>query len=153
MRVVGPRALALDIEREGGPRRRLKIFRPATREECEPGGRFAARPCPFVSCRHHLMLEPEGPNIRFNFSELDAMEETCMLDAISRVQSMSDDSPMFDRSTGGMKVQHVSRLMNLAPEKVREIEARGLELLESAARRLSRGDEFEEDAERPGDIN
>lgn len=144
--MVGPRALAADVERDRA-RRRLRVFRPQTRADCEPGGAFESRPCPFVACRHHLMLEPDGASIRFNFEALEQMDETCLLDAIDRARDRADDSPLFDRATGGLKIQHVARLMNIEPARAREIEARGLELLESAARRLRRSDEFEDDLE------
>jgi hypothetical protein len=144
-RVLGARALAEEVVREGDGRRRLRVSRPETRADCEPGGRFAARPCPFVSCRHHLMLDPDGASIRFNFESLEEMDDTCLLDAVDRARERADDSPLFDRATGGLKVLHVSRLMNLAPERVREIEAAGLDLLKQAAARLRRSDEFEGD--------
>lgn len=142
--MVGPRALAADVERDR-ERRRLRVFRPETRGDCEPGGAFEARPCPFVACRHHLMLEPDGASIRFNFESLEQMDETCLLDAIDRARDRADDSPLFDRATGGLKIQHVARLMNIDPARAKEIEARGLGLLESAARRLRRSDEFEDE--------
>lgn len=35
--------------------RRVRLpSRPVTRGDCAAGGRFAARPCPFADCRHHL---------------------------------------------------------------------------------------------------
>ena len=33
------------------------IERPRTRGDCAPGGPLHMRPCPFVACRHHLLIE------------------------------------------------------------------------------------------------
>jgi len=58
--------------------------RPKTRAECLDG----ARPCPFVSCQHHLFLDvsPRTGAIKLNFPDLEVWEmtETCALDVADR---------------------------------------------------------------------
>jgi hypothetical protein len=48
------------------------VIRPKIREEC----RTATRPCPFVSCSHHLYLDvnPESGAIKLNFPHLEVWE-------------------------------------------------------------------------------
>ena len=53
--------------------------RPKKREECIGG----ERPCPFVSCKHHLFLDVSARTgaIKLNFPDLEVwdMQETCAL--------------------------------------------------------------------------
>ena len=56
------------------------VVRPRTRGDCEQG----ERPCPFVSCKHHLYLDVSARTgaIKLNFPDLEVweMNETCALD-------------------------------------------------------------------------
>lgn len=74
-------------------RKRLPLAeRPRTRADCANG----SRPCPWVSCRHHLLLDigRDGRLLRArDFDEIDArsiadaleeMPETCALDVADR---------------------------------------------------------------------
>ena len=65
----------------------------ATRAECAEG----PRPCPYVSCKHHLYLDvnPETGSIKLNFPDLevDEMAETCSLDVADWMASMVMTSP------------------------------------------------------------
>ncbi len=85
--------------------------RPATRRECSG----AERPCPFVSCKHHLYLDvnPETGSIKLNFPEVEPWDlvETCALDVAER---------------GAITLEEVGLLMNLTRERVRQLEVRGL---------------------------
>lgn len=58
----------------------LDTPRPSTRSECKDG----PRPCPYVSCRHHLYLDvnPHNGSIKFNFPDKEVweLEQTCSLD-------------------------------------------------------------------------
>lgn len=57
------------------------VERPKTRGECEDG----QRPCPFVSCRHHLFLDVlENGNIQTRANEVEDLPETCALDVADR---------------------------------------------------------------------
>src|SRR5690606_20279208 len=54
--------------------------RPRTRGECP-----TERPCPFVSCRHHLYLEVlRSGALRLSQLEVWEMRETCSLDVAER---------------------------------------------------------------------
>lgn len=92
--------------------------RPRTRSECHSG----IRPCPFVSCKHHLYLDvnPETGSIKLNFPHLEVwdMEETCALDVAGR---------------GGITLEEVGEIMNLTRERIRQVEVRGLLKLKMTA--------------------
>ena len=93
--------------------------RPRTRGECIQGEN-TERPCPFVSCRHHLYLgvnERTG-SIKLNFPGLEVWDlpESCALDVADR---------------GEMTLEAVGELMNLTRERVRQLEASALEKLKA----------------------
>lgn len=87
------------------------IQRPLIRAEC----REAVRPCPWVSCKHHLYLDvnPDTGSIKLNFPDLEVweMKETCALD-------------VADKS--GITLEEVGEIMNLTRERIRQVEVRGL---------------------------
>lgn len=85
--------------------------RPRTRGECADG----PRPCPWVSCRHHLYLEvKKNGNLVLPFpdKEPDEIGETCSLDVADRGEHSLDEV--------GALVGGVTR------ERVRQIEAEAL---------------------------
>jgi hypothetical protein len=88
--------------------------RPKTRGECVGG----VRPCPFVSCRHHLYLEvsERTGSIKLNFpdAELGELIETCALDVADR---------------GGATLEEIGEMLNLTRERIRQLEAKGMEKL------------------------
>ncbi len=87
------------------------IERPETRADCASG----ARPCPFVSCKHHLYLDVSARTgaIKLNFPDLEVWEmtETCALDIADR---------------GGTTLEEVGAIMNLTRERIRQVEVKGL---------------------------
>lgn len=87
-------------------------WKPRTRAECKNG----PRPCPFVSCKHHLYLDvnPTTGSIKLNFPDLEPHElkESCGLDVADR---------------GGITLEEVGELMNLTRERIRQVELLGLE--------------------------
>ena len=80
---------------------------PINRVECKEG----RRPCPFVSCKHHLYLDvnPETGSLKLNFPHLEVweMEESCALDIAEN---------------GGITLEDVGVIMNLTRERVRQLE-------------------------------
>jgi hypothetical protein len=98
------------------------VTRPATRAECQS----TTRPCPFVSCAHHLYLDvnPESGAIKLNFPHLEVWEmaETCALDVADR---------------GGITLEEVGAILNLTRERIRQVEVRGLYKI-----RVNRGEEL-----------
>lgn len=87
------------------------IERPVVRADCGNG----ARPCPFVSCKHHLYLDVSARTgaIKLNFPDLEVWEmtETCALDIADR---------------GGTTLEEVGAIMNLTRERIRQVEVKGL---------------------------
>ena len=85
--------------------------RPQSRAECQS----TARPCPYVSCSHHLYLDvnPSSGAIKLNFPHLEVweMQETCALDVADR---------------GGITLEEVGEILNLTRERIRQVEVRGL---------------------------
>ena len=88
-----------------------EVDRPVSRSECLT----MPRPCPFVSCAHHLYLDvnPASGAIKLNFPHLEVWEmaETCSLDVADR---------------GGITLEEVGAILNLTRERIRQVEVRGL---------------------------
>ena len=89
----------------------IEQARPRSRADCVN----AARPCMFVSCKHHLYLDvnPSTGSIKLNFPDREIWElnETCALDVADR---------------GGVTLEEVGGIMNLTRERIRQVETRGL---------------------------
>ncbi len=87
---------------------------PQYRKDCQK----IARPCLYVSCRHHLYLDvnTETGSVKYNFpgKEVWELEETCALDVAER---------------GGATLEEVGKIMNLTRERIRQLEITGLEKL------------------------
>ena len=102
--------------------------RPRTRAECASG----PRPCPHVSCKHHLYLDvsPYTGTIKINFPDIEVweMRVSCALD-------IADN--------GGMRLEDVCDLMNVTRERARQIEIQALAKLELGERQVSLRDYFE----------
>src|SRR5262249_2450512 len=92
------------------------VAKPKTRAECLDGD----RPCPFVSCKHHLYLDVSARTgaIKLNFPDLEVWEmtETCALDVADR---------------GGTTREEVGAIMNLTRERIRQVEVKGLAKLQA----------------------
>ena len=91
-------------------------YKPRTRAECADG----PRPCPYVSCQHHLFLDVSNRTgaIKLNFPDLEVwdMNETCALDVADR---------------GGTTLEDVGAIMNLTRERIRQVEVKALAKLEA----------------------
>ena len=91
-------------------------YKPKTRAQCIDG----PRPCPYVSCKHHLFLDISSKTgaIKLNFPDLDLWEmgESCALDVADR---------------GGTTLEDVGAIMNLTRERIRQVEVRALAKLEA----------------------
>ncbi len=98
--------------------RDVVIERPGHRSQCASG----IRPCPYVSCKHHLYLDvnPETGSIKLNFPDLEVwdMQETCALDVAER---------------GGITLEEVGEILNLTRERIRQVEVKGLQKLRDTA--------------------
>ncbi len=91
-------------------------FKPRTRIECAD----APRPCPYVSCKHHLFLDVSARTgaIKLNFPDLEVweMNESCALDVADR---------------GGTTLEDVGAIMNLTRERIRQVEVKALAKLQA----------------------
>ena len=83
--------------------------RPRTRGDCVNG----PRPCPWVSCRHHLFFDEVKGKTRPTWPGLEPHElpETCSLDVADREE---------------INLADIGRLLNVTRERVRQIESRAL---------------------------
>ena len=90
--------------------------KPQVRSACAGG----ARPCPYVSCKHHLYVDvsPRTGAIKLNFPDLEVWEmgDSCALDVADR---------------GGTTLEDVGAIMNLTRERIRQVEVKALAKLEA----------------------
>lgn len=99
----------------------LPVLRPKTRGDCHDG----PRPCPWISCRQHLLTElTENARLVFHtgcrgcrptvdeiVAILDQMKESCALDVAER---------------GGVTLEEIAEMMQLSLERIRQVEADGI---------------------------
>lgn len=104
-------------------------WKPRTRAECADG----PRPCPFVSCKHHLFVDVSAKTgaIKLNFPDLDVwdMNESCALDVADR---------------GGTTLEDVGAIMNLTRERIRQVEVKALAKLEALRQMMDLRDFIDE---------
>ena len=93
-----------------------QLPRPLTRADCVNG----PRPCPFISCTHHLYLDvsPRTGSIKLNFPDLEVWEMpvSCALDIAD---------------AGGCTLETVGDIMNLTRERIRQLEVKALSRLQA----------------------
>jgi hypothetical protein len=120
-RTIAPRRLTSVELRQVASTASAQAERPKTRAECA----HEQRPCPWVSCKHHLYLDvnPRTGTIKLNFPDLEPweLEHTCALD-------VADD--------GGHTLEEVGDITNLTRERIRQLELRGLLELRGRSRNL-----------------
>jgi hypothetical protein len=105
-----------DAERAKERWKELEAARPKTRAECVDG----PRPCPHVSCRHHLYLDvsPRTGAIKLNFPDLEVWEMavSCALDVAE---------------TGAVTLEDAGSILNLTRERIRQLEIKALGRLQA----------------------
>ena len=93
--------------------------RPQTRGDCANG----PRPCPWVSCKHHLLLEvsEKTGHIRYNWDpdRLEQMPHTCALDVAD---------------LGAHSEEEIAQLMGLTQTGISAVSRRGTERAREAAK-------------------
>ncbi|MDF3071463.1 MAG: hypothetical protein K0R38_7064 [Polyangiaceae bacterium] len=104
-------------------------WKPRSRAECAEG----PRPCPFVSCKHHLFIDvsPRTGAIKLNFPDIEVWDlgESCALDVADR---------------GGTTLEDVGAIMNLTRERIRQVEVKALAKLEALSDMYSLRDHVDE---------
>ena len=120
----------LEAGRRACPPEETALYdRPVTRADCDPCGygEHAQRPCPHISCKHHLYLDVNDRtgSITLNFPDKEVWElaESCALDIADRGG---------DGDYGGASLEEVGVVMNLTRERIRQLETRGFAKLEAA---------------------
>ena len=97
----------------------LRHPRPKVRADCLPGGCNEVRPCPFVSCQHHLYLEVSEDTGSITFAHADRepweLAETCALDVAERSQERALD--LGAEHT----LDELGGALNLTRERVRQL--------------------------------
>lgn len=120
-RTIATKRLSKEELAMGEELSRVQIDRPVDRDQCVNG----QRPCPYVSCKHHLYLDvnPDTGSIKLNFPDLEVWEmaETCALDVADR---------------GGITLEEVGEILNLTRERIRQVEVKGLQKLRSTSEEL-----------------
>lgn len=87
--------------------------RPTKRSECING----PRPCPWVSCRYHLLLDVTSRGrIIFNRDTIEECEHTCALDVAAEFPQ-------------GMTLEDVGTFFDISRERVRQIEDEAMDQL------------------------
>lgn len=89
------------------------VVRPKTRGECVDG----VRPCPWASCRHHLLIDSVTADLdlRSHFTDPDEMSETCSLDVADR---------------GAARLEDVATIFGVTRQLIQQIEKRACARLE-----------------------
>lgn len=98
---------------------------PVWRGECEyEDDETTLRPCPYVTCRHHLYADVLGSGaLKFNFPDIDAasmseLPETCTLDVASRgPQTLSRIGTLMNMTRQGAREAVRSALNSLTTEQ------------------------------------
>lgn len=101
-------------------------WRPKTRGDCAD----APRPCPYVSCRHHLYLDVAyNGSIRIAFPDREVweLEDSCSLDVAERIKIGRNGSA--DR-------EQVGALLNRCGARVEQIEREAIGQFRHSAQRL-----------------
>lgn len=132
------RARTISVKRM--TKRELEIGRllyPPSEDEERPKSRAACaeglRPCPYVSCKHHLYLDVSDRTgaIKLNFPDIEVedMKESCALDVADR---------------GGTTLEEVGAIMNLTRERIRQVEVKALAKLDALDDMMSLRDYVDE---------
>lgn len=109
--------------------RRLPIWaqRPQTRGECLPGGRNEARPCPFASCRHSLLvdIDCDSAEVRETAEDPATLPHTCSLDV----------AEVVDAEDRTVILRELYPYFGVTRERIRQLELRALDSCQRALTR------------------
>lgn len=94
-------------------------LRPQHRRDCLPGGTNSVRPCPWVSCRHHLLLNCEGERIEELAQEVTELPHTCSLDV----------AEITDETGRSVILSQLEPYFGVTRERIRQLELRSVQKL------------------------
>ena len=109
--------------------------KPTSRGECL-AGENAQRPCPFVSCKHHLYLDvnESSGSIKINFPAI--IESDGIEDVATALELMPATCSLDVSSAGERSLEQVGMTLNLTREAVKNIEEKAINsMCESRAMR------------------
>jgi predicted DNA-binding protein (UPF0251 family) len=103
------------------------VERPKTRGDCAD----MPRPCPFVSCRHHLYLEVDQPKMRRGgrVTRSEPAIYTCFPDR--EVWELSESCSLDVADRDGLTLEEVGRALGISKQRVQQI-------IDKAAYKLAR---------------
>src|ERR1043166_2852868 len=91
--------------------------RPRTRADCLPGGINEARPCPWVSCRHHLGID------FYNYGGGHIVKEHPGWDELDETGSAKNETCSLDvADSGSHTLYELGALYGVTRERVRQVE-------------------------------
>lgn len=99
----------------------IPAIRPRTRAECEQG----ERPCPWVSCRHHLYLDRAlpGPGDG-NRTVMTAIQGADPPDILPDPTALGESCALDIAHRGGHTLEQIAEILGgLSRERIRQIEA------------------------------
>lgn len=111
--------------------------RPRSRTECLDG----PRPCPWVSCRYHLLLDVTEDGRLYNNWQVDETSADSIADTLTAMP----DTCSLDRSHEGLQQEEIGALFSLTKQRIEQIEARAIARLKAA------GIDLEDAPEHPDD--
>ena len=117
-----------------------EMQRPATRRDCLPGGCNQERPCPWISCKWHLVFEVQettgqrGPGLRRRHVSLQRMDDDTI---VAKIEALAETCALDVADRGGQILDEVGQLIGVGRERIRQIEKQALAKLERRGQHLS----------------
>lgn len=99
---------------------------PMTRAECEDG----ERPCPYVSCRHHLALDVVGHKARLVDLSLDPTVDPvlgCAPADVVDIRMRTPSCALDVAEDGEHTLDEIAEYLGLTRERVRQVEEKALQ--------------------------
>ncbi|MCU1282450.1 MAG: hypothetical protein JWM53_5996 [bacterium] len=98
------------------------VDRPRTRAECIGG----IRPCPWISCRHHLLVDVRADGkLTLNAESLEDLPQSCSLDIADSTE---------------LSLKAVGKLLGVTRERVRQLETRAIKKLRESSEIIELGE-------------
>lgn len=125
-------------------------YLPPTLGDCAEG------PCPRYRCRHHTGIEVDSDAFKNNFPgrDFDELKETCTLRVANQAEKRKDSPALLEGAV--MSCDEVGEILNLSPERIRQVEGEALAKMRRRLRRYGfrevRDDENWDDETQGGEL-